>query len=77
MRKALLIICINFYSSVFWAFSASGSGSDLPRPIVKPLVPSGILGPEIGLFAESEPGIVGDEPCPDMDIENVRSARVL
>jgi hypothetical protein len=59
-----------FYSS---AFSAFGGGSGLPRPITKPLVPSGILGPEIGLFTETEPEIVGDETFPDMGIENIRN----
>jgi hypothetical protein len=44
---------------------------------MKPLVPSGIFGPEIGLFTELEPEIVGDEPCPEKDIENIRSVNIL
>lgn len=68
------IVKKKFYSS---AFSAFGGGSGLPRPITKPLVPSGILGPEIGLFTETEPEIVGDETFPDMGIENIRNVNTL
>jgi hypothetical protein len=50
----------SLYSS---AFSDFCSGRGLPRPSAKPLVPSGILGPGIGLFNDSGPEL------PDMDIK--------
>jgi hypothetical protein len=70
IHKSLPGFIVKSHSS---AFSAFGGGSGLPRPITKPLVPSGILGPEIGLFTETEPEIVGDETFPDMGIENIRN----
>jgi hypothetical protein len=74
IHKSLPGFIVKSHSS---AFSAFGGGSGLPRPITKPLVPSGILGPEIGLFTETEPEIVGDETFPDMGIENIRNVNTL